>query len=470
MEHRRLAPLPAALVAVAVLLEAVAVPLSWRLEPVWDTLGYGAFSLAMVAAGALIVSRESHHRIGWLLVVAGYLNALTSDLPQGWGLRAAGHGWPAGPFGEWLNAWSWAPGFVWLVLLLVLFPTGRLPSRRWWVVVGTVVVGTMLTAVAWSLSAQTGADFVDGTNPYATDAVPTGVLLAVGLPLFLGSLVAAAASLLVRFRTAKGIERQQLKWLTFVAAADAVVLPAVVALWWVTPLVRPLAAVCLLAVPVATGMAVLRYRLYDIDVVINRSVVYGTLTVLLGGAYASVVLTLGSALGRRSSWVTAGATLLVAVAFGPLRARVQRAVDRRFDRTRFEALRRMDRFLDDLRAGNVAPEEVEGVLRSVLDDPALTLQFVLPESREWVDARGRPTTDRPDDERVRVRIDRAGATIATVRTERDRSNDRALLLDVVEAGVLAVEIARLRVELRRQLDEVRASRARIVAAGDRERR
>ena len=181
-------------------------------------------------------------------------------------------------------------------------------------------------------------------------------------------------------------------------------------------------------------------------------------------------LLLGTALGRGSVWTTAGATLAVAVAFRPLRARVQDAVDRRFSRARYEALRRISGFLDDLRAGRAAPEAIEGLLRELVCDPRLELRFFLAESELYVDARGMPADDAAEDVRQRTPIERAGVPIGVVVHERASPERPDLLPRLVEAGGLAIEIARLRVELRRQLAEVEASRARIVAAGYEERR
>ena len=224
------------------------------------------------------------------------------------------------------------------------------------------------------------------------------------------------------------------------------------------------------AIPTSVGVAVLRYRLYEIDRVINRTLVYGVLSLLLAGAYAATALLLGTGLGSGSAWPTAVATLLVAVAFRPLRARVQDAVDRRFNRAGYDARARIVGFLADLRAGRTAPEEVEPVLREVLSDPRLELRFFLPESELYVDARGRPADDQAGDGRVRTPITRAGLPLGMVLHSAVDESRPGLLEEVVEAAGLAIEIARLRVELRRQLDEVEASRARIVSAGYEERR
>jgi signal transduction histidine kinase len=148
---------------------------------------------------------------------------------------------------------------------------------------------------------------------------------------------------------------------------------------------------------------------------------------------------------------------------------MQDTVDRRFNRARYDALRRMADFLDELRAGRAAPENVEALLRELLSDPDLELLFFLPESELYVDGRGAPESVNDEDDRRQVPINRGGQPLGLVLHTRGIDN-RALLPRLVEAGGLAIEIARLRVGLRRQLAEVEASRARIVTAADAERR
>jgi signal transduction histidine kinase len=150
--------------------------------------------------------------------------------------------------------------------------------------------------------------------------------------------------------------------------------------------------------------------------------------------------------------------------------RVQDSVDRRFNRARYDAVHRMTTFLEELRDGRAAPEEVEGVLRELLQDPRLELLFFLPESGQYVDVRGVPAHGPAEDTRQRIPIERGSQPLGLVLLDPPRPEQRDLLRRVVQAGGLAIEIARLRVELRRQLAEVEASRARIVAAGNDERR
>jgi hypothetical protein len=187
-------------------------------------------------------------------------------------------------------------------------------------------------------------------------AVAVRAALVPVLPALLAGLVlVAATSLVVRFRGARGAERQQLKWLAYAAALNAVILavPATglearLPLWVYVP-----AALSLWGLPLAIGIAVLRYRLYDIDRLINRTLVYGLLTALLGGIYAGAVLLSGQLFGwigdKRPSWVVAGATLAVAAMFQPARRRIQDGVDRRFNRRRYDAAKTVDAFSVRLR-------------------------------------------------------------------------------------------------------------------------
>ena len=151
---------------------------------------------------------------------------------------------------------------------------------------------------------------------------------------------------------------------------------------------------------VAVGVAVTRYRLYDVDVAIERTVVYGALTFMLAGAYAVTALALGTTLGSDSDWVTAGATLIVAFAFRPLRSRLQDLVDRRFSHARYEAIQRVSEFLERLRSGlSSSREEIQPLLRELLSDPDLEMRFFLPESEVYVDTSGMQVHDDPGDTR-----------------------------------------------------------------------
>jgi signal transduction histidine kinase len=361
---------------------------------------------------------------------------------------------------------------------LLLFPGGRLISRRWRAAVYLVAIAAVLLLVTDVLRPGPFDDpFAMVSNPLGVGGTRSAMDAAnnVGWALAVVGLGLGAWSLLVRFRRARGVERQQLELVLAVGAVTATVTSLLIFSWFIWPhghlqIRMGVMGLCFAAFPVAAGVAIVRHRLYDIDVVVNRTLVYGALTAVLAAAYGLMTLLLGTALGRGSAWTTAGATLAVAVAFRPLRARVQDVVDRRFSRARYEAQRRVSAFMEDLRAGRAAPEAIEALLRELVCDPQLELRFFLPESGLYVDARGLPVRDSPNDLRERTQIKRAGAPVGMVLHQPASPDEPDLLPRLVEAGGLAIEIARLRVELRRQLAEVEASRARIVAAGYEERR
>jgi signal transduction histidine kinase len=460
------------LCALTIVVEAVAVGLSWGYEPAFDTIAYAANSIVLAVAGALIVERQPRNRIGALFLGFALLGAVTSDLAQGWGLRAAAAGWPGGPFAELMSTTSWLlSGFGW-ILTFLLFPDGRLPAPRWRPVLWAGAAGVTLASLGWSLSPDRVHEFAAGVNPFAVTWLPTQALVVVGMTLLIAALVLSATSLVVRFRRASGEIRQQLKWIVAAATVVAVALPATYLLWYVTPLATVLATVALMGLPLATCVSILRYRLYGIDLIIDRTVVYGTVTVLLAAAYGLTTVVLGSWLGEGSGWVIAVATLVAAVAFRPLRDRVQDRVDRRFHRKRYDAVQGMTVFLDRVRVGDAPPELVQTVLREITGDAGLRLLIHLPASKVFVDIAGEsvgppivPPTGAPD----HIVLDRDGLVLAVV-VPGTAAPDPALLRRVVDAGGLAIEITRLNLELRRQLTEVEASRTRIVQAATEERR
>jgi signal transduction histidine kinase len=448
-------------------------------DPVWQWVLACAVVLASSGVGLLVAVRRPGHPIGWLLLANAVLLA-SLGFAQAYAAYALLEQPGALPGPEWAVLWdqsAWPLLFAVLIAIAFVFPDGRLPSPRW---------RRVAFAAAAAFAAFLVLSFFDPEpfeSPYEHVGRPLpglpevlGVLWPLALLGMLASLFAGAQAVRVRFRRARGIERLQLRWLAY----TAVLVPATLLVCLAGALVtdgveekdvfNALFFFMLGAIPTSVGVAVLRYRLYDIDRVINRTLVYGVLTLLLAAAYAATTLLLGTALGSGSAWPTAVATLLVAVAFRPLRGRVQDAVDRRFSRARYDARRRIVGFLDDLRAGRVAPEAVEPLLRDVVFDPRLELRFFLPESELYVDAHGRPGDDQPEDGRVQTPITRAGLPLGMVLHSPVDENRPGLLEEVIEASGLAIEIARLRVELRRQLDEVEASRARIVSAGYEERR
>jgi hypothetical protein len=255
------------------------------------------------------------------------------------------------------NAWWWYPTLA-LVLVFtpLLFPTGRLLSARWRPVAVAAAVGTA-TIIALSVLQPTFQDEDHPIrNPIGIAGIPdpeAGALGAVLFGLLLLCSVAAVLSVVLRFRRSQGVERQQLKWFTYAAALMGVFLLLADYLFPQSFVVELLYGLAVALVPVAAGVAVLRYRLYDIDRLVNRTLVYGALTALLGAVYAGAVLVLGQLFGgvggNPPSWAVAGATLAVAALFQPARRRIQAVVDRRFNRRKYDAAKTVEAFSARLR-------------------------------------------------------------------------------------------------------------------------
>jgi signal transduction histidine kinase len=437
----------------------------WWVYALWIGLVTGT-----TAVGLLVAVRRPGHPIG-LLLLANALILAAAGAAEGYARYALLDHPGTLPGGRWVALYdqsAWPLLFAAVTAIVFVFPDGHLPSPRW----RPVAIGAGV-AFALVIVSSTGRPFerpFDGvTNPVAGLPPALDMLGAVALLGVLAALLAAVWAVRVRFRRATGIERLQLKWLTYSAGAIPVALLLGVA---TRDDSARSASIFVMSGALTAGVAiaVLRYRLYEIDRLINRTLVYGVLTLLLGASYAAIALTVGVMAGGSSAWTAAAATLAVATAFRPLRARVQRGVDRRFARARYDALRSVEAFLADLRGNLAAPEAIEGVLAEALGDRSLELHYWLTAGELYADAGGRPVGERPGDDRVRTPVSRGGAPMGVIVHDAALDERPHLLTSVIEAAGLAIEIARLRVELRRQLEEVEASRARIVAAGYEERR
>ncbi len=307
---------------------------------VWsDIVLYGLLPLTLATVGGLVRSRAPGNRIGWIFSLVA-LYVAVAELAEGYGMLAADTGLPAGDVGTWVISWSWAGELATWAVIAAVFPDGRLAGPGWrWVPIAAVA-GFVLTGTGMAFGSMANDSFESGVNPFLVDHPAVDVAFALGAALLATALLGAAASLVVRIRRARGIERQQLKWFVFAVCALAFVAPFCVALWTTTPVAALVAALATIAVPVAAGIAILRYRLYDIDVVINRTLVYGVLTAVLVATYLVSVLAFRVVLDPltgESDLAVAVSTLAVAALFRPLRARIQALVDRRFYRQRYDA-------------------------------------------------------------------------------------------------------------------------------------
>jgi hypothetical protein len=331
------------------------------------------FVLGFATIGLVLALRRPVNPIGWLYGAAGLAWAYTLPMSP-WIDQLVREHRPLPLVARFVAATgdlSWAPAIALGVTLpALLLPNGRLRSPRWRLVVGMSVTGITLISVAGPLSPgpleEMGID-----NPFGLAGpagAVAGALAILGVLLHWLSLPPAAVCVVLRFRSSRGVERQQMRWVA-AGAAGAVVgllvsLPAGLGL--VPNAISHVIFPALLLPPVAIAVAVLRYRLYDLDRVISRTLTYALLTVLLGLGYAGVVLGLGRLLPDSSSLVVAAATLAAVAAFSPLRRRVQALVDRRFNRRRYDAARTLEGFAARLR-DQVDLDGLHGELLAVVD-------------------------------------------------------------------------------------------------------
>jgi hypothetical protein len=315
--------------------------------------------------GLVIATRRPRHPIGWLLMGIGLVGSMQLVAGQYSALAGAAN-LPGRAHGLWVSSLVQGALVGLLVLLLLLFPTGRPPSPRWRPVAWSLVAGICLALVSQTLRTKTLPDFPEVPNPFGVPALEPvlGPLDVLGGVLLIGGVIGAFMSLTVRLRRSRGRERQQLKWFVYVALLGII---AIIFLGPILPLLigqlphdyggvlgvllNPwLLAPIALAITVAA--AIVRHQLYDIDRVINRTLVYGLLTALLGAVYVAGVFLLGRLLDPadgQSELAVAASTLAVAALFQPARRRVQTAVDRRFNRARYDATRTVASFSTRLR-------------------------------------------------------------------------------------------------------------------------
>ena len=337
-------------------------PVGFQTAGIADTLQ----NLMGALAGAVLAARRPRNPIGWLLLGIG-LCFIVYPLIEAYvaaALAGAPDGLPAVRWVGWVGNWIWVPAHACIALVFLLFPNGQLLSSRWRPVAWVAVAATALLLVA--SAGHPGPLEVVGSirDPDALRRFdnPLGVtaLASFSEPLLVliqGAEVLAVASLALRLRRSRGEERQQLKWVAYAAMLFALYLVAMavgrrVGLVAERParLLEALGYLTSLGLLVAIAVAVLKYRLYDIDRVINRTVVYGSLTAVLGLAYTALVVVLGQLVGReRSNLAIAGATLATATLFQPARRRIQAAVDRRFNRRRYDAALTIEEFSARLR-------------------------------------------------------------------------------------------------------------------------
>jgi hypothetical protein len=369
------------------------VPSSWRADLSVGGLLGGALFLAFPLVGALIASRRPKNAVGWLCLAIGLLWTLSGMLDYYSYYGAANPGsvpFPIAMAG--ISNWVWVPAVGLLgTYVLLLFPDGRLPSRRWRPLAWLSGAVIFLLSIGVMLAPGRLQNLGGIRNPFGIEGAHW---LTVGayavLPLLPLCMLASALSLVLRYRRSGGEQRQQIKWIAF--AASMVVVVYVIAMiasfvvpseswttggsvWWLNLLTYAVLSsfATIATIPIAVGIAVLKYRLYEIDIIINRALVYGSLTATLvalyfGGIVVSqrvfVALT-----GQQSTLAVVASTLLIAALFTPLRRRIQSFIDRRFYRRKYDARKTLEAFSAKLRDEtdlDTLTGEVVGVIRETM--------------------------------------------------------------------------------------------------------
>jgi hypothetical protein len=370
---RRLRRLAWGLAALTVALEVgetvLALTSSDVADPAANDVIPSVLGVAFATVGAFIATRESRNPLGWIFLGVGLsvgVGGWSHDFVEVRLADGRGHDWIVGAAAAYSDT-SWVPFIlVPATFLLLLFPDGRLPSRRWRHVARCAAAGIAATFVT-GIGAQPLEDFPTIDNPLAIDRSVQDPMTGLGFLLILIGMVGAVASIVTRYRRAGALQRQQIKWLAASGALVVITFPTMLVLYDTLPFGVPDTAIMLsvLGLPIATGVAILRHDLYDIDVVINRTLVYGALTGLLAGAYLGSVLLLQLVLSPSSDFAIAGSTLAVAALFRPARTRVQSLVDRRFYRRKYDAQRTLQVFAARLR-DEVSLDALSTELRAVV--------------------------------------------------------------------------------------------------------
>jgi hypothetical protein len=372
-------------------------PSSWRADVGVGGLLGGALFLAFPLVGALIASRRPKNAVGWLCLAVGLLWSLSGvfDYYSYYGAATPGSvPFPVAMAG--ISDWIWVPAVGLLgTYVLLLFPDGRLPSRRWRPLAWLSGAVILLLSVGVMLAPGQLGNLAGVRNPFGIEGAEWLTAGAyVLLPLLPLCMLASGLSLVLHYRRSGGEERQQIKWIAF-AASVVVVLYAIAmiasfffpaeswttagSVWWLNLLTYAVLSSFTL-VPIAVGIAVLKYRLYEIDIIINRALVYGSLTVMLVALYFGGIVLLQRVFvvftGQRSTLAIVASTLLIAALFNPLRRRIQSFIDRRFYRRRYDARKTLEGFSAKLRDEtdlNALSDDLVGVVRETMQPEHVSL-------------------------------------------------------------------------------------------------
>jgi signal transduction histidine kinase len=462
-------------------------------EPVTlsDTSQLLAFA-AIITVGAIVASHRPGNPLGWIYIVLAMWMLFSGGFAANYARLSDGRagGLPGGTFAEWLSNWGWAPSVGLLItFVFLLFPDGHLPSPRWRPVAWLAAGGTAALAISFMFQS---ADYTDSAgrhvpNPFTTPGLARFFDVAKVPSAFamLGAGVLSVASLYVRYRRGDRDEREQLKWLLFAGVPLVIVFSIPVEYGDGNPLDIMLGlAIALL--PAACGVAILKYRLYDIDVVINRAVVFGALAAFITAVYVGIVVGVGALLGqgdRANAGLQIAATAVVALAFQPVRSRVQRLANRLvYGRraTPYEVMADFShRMAGTLVVDEALPQMAEAAARGV-GAASGRVRLFLPGGDErgvtW-------PADAPASVPTRaIEVRHQGEPIGEIAVTKAPGDallpaEEALLLDLAAQAGLALHNVRLTDELEARLeelaiqaDQLKASRQRLVTARDAQRR
>ena len=438
-------------------------------------------TVVFTVLGALVVSQRPKNPIGWLFLIVGLFEGLSS-LASGYALFGSAlwirDPFPAADLANWFNLWIWMPAiFLPTTLVLLLFPDGKLPSRRWRPVVWMILLGMAMAMIGRALHPGPLDSWGPEVNPLVFN-VPPGFLegvLNLGTLLLVVAMIASIAALIGRFRRSYGVERQQIKWLVYAGMIMLLGFIVTGILWFSFPansliqeLSIALTSATVLLIGVGTAIAVARHNLYDIDLIINRTLVYVTLTAVIILLYALLVGGVGAILQMQSNWFVAlGATVVVAILFQPLRDRLQKGVNRLLYGRRdepFEVLSDLGQRLE----GTLSPDKVYPTLVETVAEtlklPYVAISVQNEKGLRLADSYGRPVNDR-----ISFPLTYQGETIGQLEVAPRRPGenlseaDMRLLRNIAGQAGTAVHAVQLTSDLQR-------SRRELITAREEERR
>ena len=380
------------LVLTALALLLLALNLSYPNPHVFDLwVQHTVIAVTCSTVGVIIASRRPHHPIGWLFWTIGLflgINHLCGEYAI-YALLTQPDSLPGGRAAAWIASWPWMPANAFLVFVALLFPDGRLPSRRWLPFAGLNVTVAVVGTVAVAFLAGPIPALGPIENPLGLEGAQMllGSLATISGALERGVLgIIAVGSLFLRLRRARGEERQQIKWFAYAASVVVIgailtyVVPEATDARWVGRVGLALLAVGFVGIPIAIGIAILKYRLYNIDLLINRTLVYGLLTVSLVGVYVGIIVVLQGLVrtltGQGSQLAIVASTLAVAALFDPLRRLIQSFIDRRFYRRKYDARKTLEAFSAKLREEtdlDALNNELVGVVRDTMQPTHVSL-------------------------------------------------------------------------------------------------